>query len=235
MKNKWSFLKTIFITIFIFIMIFAINTTRVHGINEDEKEEVEEVEKTENVNEIQEENTTDVEKIKEIIGNDINTEDINNKVEQGYTTNEIIKDIVLQMPIEKKISIATKAILENEIVKTIITILIMWIIYSTIIRWIIYIKAGRHGWEAIIPIYRQIVMYQICDLNPALMLLWFIPILGWIILLFIAIVKRFALANAFGRGIFFGFGLLLLPPIFQGILALNPYIEYENLKLEKEE
>ncbi len=234
MKNKWSFLKTIFSTIFIFIMIFAINTTRAYATNEGEKE----TETIENVSEIQQENlinATDVQRIKEIIGNDINTEDINNKVEQGYTTNEIIKDIVLQMPIEKKISIATKAILENEIVRTIITIFIMWIIYTTIIRWIIYIKAGRHGWEAIIPIYRQIVMYQICDLNPALMLLWFIPILGWIVMLYIAIVKRFALANAFGRGVLFGFGLLVLPPVFQGILALNPYIEYENLKSEKEE
>lgn len=112
--------------------------------------------------------------------------------------------------------------------KTFVTIVIILFIYGTIVRWIIYVKAGRQGWAAIVPIYRQIVMYQICGLSPWLMLLWLVPIFGWIAMFVIAIMKRFCLANSFGKGGLFGFGLLLFAPIFQSILAFNPNIKIEN-------
>lgn len=173
---------------------------------------------------------TDTEQIREIIKNDIDIEDIKRKIEQGYTPNEILTSIIEEMPTNQKIEMAVKFILANRIVKTIILIIGIWIIYSTIIRWIIYSKAGKHGWAAIIPIYRQIVMYQVCGITPLFMLLWFIPVLGWIAMFIMAIVKRFSLASSFGRSGLFGFGLLILPPIFQAILAFNPNIKYEELE-----
>lgn len=173
---------------------------------------------------------TDTEQIREIIKNDIDIEDIKNKLEQGYTPNEILTSVIEEMPTNQKVEMAIKFLLANRILKTSVIILIIWLVYSTIIRWIIYSKAGKPGWAAIIPIYRQIVMYQVCGITPLFMLLWFIPILGWIVMFVMAIVKRFSLASSFGRSGLFGFGLLILPPIFQAILAFNPNIKYEELE-----
>ena len=169
--------------------------------------------------------TTDAESIREIIENDIDVEDIKQKINQGYTPNEILKSVIQEMPNEKKAEIATKLILSNYVVKTGLIIVMILFIYGTILRWIIYVKAGKHGWAAIIPFYRQIVMYQVCGLSPWLILLWFVPIVGWIAMLIIAIMKRFCLASEFGMNGLFGLGLLLFPPIFQSILAFNSNIE----------
>lgn len=106
-------------------------------------------------------------------------------------------------------------------------LIILWI-YGTILRWRIYTKAGKQGWAAIVPVYRQIVMYQVCGLSPWLMLLWFVPILGWLAMFVIAIMKRFCLAREFNKGALFGFGLLIFEPIFQTIIAFHPSIQYSK-------
>lgn len=172
--------------------------------------------------------TTDSESLRDIIENDVDIENIKEKINEGYTADQILKSVVQEMPNEKKVEIATKLLLSNNIIKTFLTIYVILFIYGTILRWIIYVKAGKHGWAAIIPFYRQVVMYQICGLSPWLMLLWLVPIFGWIIMFVVAIMKRFCLSNSFGRGALFGFGLLLLPPIFLSILAFNPKIEKVN-------
>ena len=172
--------------------------------------------------------TTDPESLRDIIENDIDVEDIKQKINQGYTPNQILTSIMQETPNQKKAEIATKLLLSNKIVKTVLVVFVIWFIYGTILRWLIYAKAGKHGWAAIIPFYRQIVMYQVCGLSPWLMLFWLLPIIGWFIIGIIAIMKRFCLANEFGRGGFFGLGLLILPPIFQSVLAFNPNIEKIN-------
>lgn len=169
--------------------------------------------------------TTDSETLRDIIEKDIDIEDIKDKINEGYTQNEILKSMIQEMPNEKKVEIATKLVLSNKWIRIILSVGIILFVYGTILRWIIYVKAGKHGWAAIIPLYRQIVMYQICGLSPWLMLLWLIPILGWIVMFVIAIMKRFCLADSFGRGGLFGWGLLLLPLIFQSVLAFNSNIE----------
>lgn len=168
---------------------------------------------------------TDTESIRKIIENDIDVEDIKQKIEKGYTPEQIVSSMVQEAPNEKKVEIATKLLLSNRIVKTIMIVAVILFIYGTILRWRIYTKAGKPGWAAIVPVYRQIVMYQVCGLSAWLMLLWLVPILGWIAMFVIAIMKRFCLAKEFGRGALFGFGLLFFPPIFQTILAFHPNIE----------
>lgn len=175
--------------------------------------------------------TTDTETVREIIKNDINLEEIQNKIEQGYTANQALQNAVKETPNDKKIEIFVKLLLANQIVRAILIVLGVLFVYGTILRWILYKKAGKNGWAAIIPVYRQIVMYQVCGLSPWLMLLWLIPIFGWIVMLIIAIMKRFCLSKVFDKGTLFGFGILLLPPIFQSILAFNPNIEYEGEKV----
>lgn len=174
--------------------------------------------------------TTDQESIRNIIENDIDVEEIKEKVKQGDTPEQIVKSVVVETPHEKKIEIALKLLLANKVVKQILVIILVLFIYGTILRWRIYAKAGKPGWAAIIPFYRQIVMYQVCGLSPWLMLLWLVPIIGWLVMFIIAIMKRFCLADKFGKGSLFGFGLLILAPIFQTILAFQPGIE----KIEKD-
>ena len=175
--------------------------------------------------------TTDKDSVREIIEEDIDFESIKEKMDAGYTPNQVVKEIVQETPTEKKIEIAIKLLLANQIFRIAMISIIILFLYSTILRWIIYRKAGKHGWAAIIPLYRQIVMYKICGLSPWLMLLWFVPIFGWIAMFIIAIMKRFCLANSFGKGALFGFGLLILQPIFQSVLAFNSRIEYEGDEL----
>lgn len=178
--------------------------------------------------------TTDKDSVREIIEEDIDFDSIKEKIDAGYTTNEVVAEMVKETPTEKKIELATKLFLANTVVqtviKTVLTVACILFIYKTILRWIIYKKAGKHGWAAIVPLYRQIVMYQICGLPPWLMLLWLIPIFGWIAMLVIVIMKRFCLANSFEKGALFGFGLLFLEPIFQSVLAFSSKIEYEGDK-----
>lgn len=172
--------------------------------------------------------TTDKDSVREIIEEDIDFESIKEKMDAGYTPNQVVKEIVQETPTEKKIEIAIKLLLANQIFRVVMISIIILFLYSTILRWIIYRKAGKHGWASIVPLYRQIVMYQICGLSPWLMLLWFVPIFGWIAMFIIAIMKRFCLANSFGKGALFGFGLLILQPIFQSVLIFNSKIEYEG-------
>lgn len=172
--------------------------------------------------------TTDEKSIRKIIEDDLDIEDIKEKIEQGYTSNELVTSVITETPNEKKVEIFVKVLLANKIVKTVLRILVILFIYGTILRWIIYTKAGKPGWAAIIPLYRQIVMYQVCGLSPFLMLLWLIPILGWFAMAVVAIMKRFCLAKEFGRGALFGFGLLFFPTIFQSIIAFNSNIQKES-------
>ena len=175
--------------------------------------------------------TTDKDSVREIIEEDIDFDSIKEKMDAGYTPNQVVKEIVQETPTEKKIEIAIKLLLANQIFRIAMISIIILFLYSTILRWIIYRKAGKHGWASIVPLYRQFVMYQICGLSPWLMLLWFVPIFGWIAMFIIAIMKRFCLANSFGKGALFGFGLLILQPIFQSVLAFNSKIEYEGDEL----
>ena len=172
--------------------------------------------------------TTDKDSVREIIEEDIDFDSIKEKMDAGYTPNQVVKEIMQETPTEKKIEIAIKLLLVNQIFRVAMISIVILFLYGTILRWIIYRKAGKHGWASIVPLYRQIVMYQICGLSPWLMLLWFVPIFGWIAMFIIAIMKRFCLANSFGKGALFGFGLLILQPIFQSVIAFNSKIEYEG-------
>lgn len=176
--------------------------------------------------------STDKESIRNIIDENIDFKTLNKKLEEGYTPKEAITETITETPTDKKVELFAKMLWSNYMFRTfiIITTIVVLVrfVYGTILRWIIYKKAGKHGWAAIIPLYRQIVMYKVCEMSPFLMFIWLIPIIGWMIMFVIAIVKRFKLAKVFGRGVGFGFGLLFLKMIFQSIIAFNSNIKYEN-------
>ena len=69
-------------------------------------------------------------------------------------------------------------------------------------------------------------MYKVCGITPWVLLLLLVPVIGWFILAIINIYSKFTLAEGFGKGIGFGFGLWLLGPIFEGILAFSKKTRY---------
>lgn len=171
---------------------------------------------------------TSKEAIRDIISDEKNIDKIKESLKQGASAGDAVASIVEDTTIMEKIELFVKILLANNIINTIFWVLIILFIYCTITRCVIYKKAGKNWLAGIIPFYRQITMYKICGLSPFLMLLWLIPILGWIVMFIIGIMKRILLAENFGRGGLFGLGILILPPLFYTILAFNPNIEYEK-------
>ena len=81
--------------------------------------------------------------------------------------------------------------------------------------WVLYTKAGRQGWEGIIPIYSTYVMTLIVGRPWWWLLLMFIPLVNIII----AVVLLVDLARSFGQTVPYAIGMLLLPFIFFPMLA----------------
>ena len=171
---------------------------------------------------------TNQEAVRDILENDESMSQIRKTLQEGGTASEAVENAISNTTISQKTGLLVKILLANNIVKTILWVILILFIYCTITRCIIYKKAGKNWFAGIIPFYRQVTMYKVCGLSPFLMLLWLIPIFGWIVMFIIAIMKRILLAQNFGRGGFFGLGILILPPIFYSVLAFNPNIEYEG-------
>jgi hypothetical protein len=81
--------------------------------------------------------------------------------------------------------------------------------------WKVFVKAGKPGWAALIPIYNIIVLLEIAG-KP---LWWLILLLIPFVNIIVAIIVALAVARNFGKGSGFGLGLALLAPIFYPILA----------------
>ena len=100
----------------------------------------------------------------------------------------------------------------------------MWLIVvaiaviSIIAMWKIFEKAGHEGWKAIIPFYNMYILTEISGLNGWLFLISLIPGIGTLIW---AIMVAVNLAPAFGKETVFAVGLILLPLIFELILAFS--------------
>lgn len=175
--------------------------------------------------------TLDTKETKKILREDLNIEEIQEKLNNGYTVSQIVNDIQEQMTTSKKISIATRLLLASSIVKTVLIVLVLLVLYKIIIRWIIFIKADEHGWASIIPIYKEVTYLNVCGISPWWILILLIPVIGWLIYGIVKIISRFTLAESFNKGTGFGIGLLLLGIIFESIIAFNKnikFVEYEE-------
>ena len=89
--------------------------------------------------------------------------------------------------------------------------------------WKAFVKAGRQGWEAIIPFYNAYVMCLIAG-RPGW---WFILFLVPIVSIVVAIIVSLDIATKFGKGAGFGIGLALLGFIFWPILGFGD-AEYQG-------
>lgn len=97
-------------------------------------------------------------------------------------------------------------------------------VFSLVCNWKVYKKAGKNGWEAIIPIYNIIVLLEITNLPMWYIVLFLIPI-GNIVALFLIYIE---LAKKFGQSTGFGIGLVFLNPIFMAILAFGKKYVYQG-------
>lgn len=171
---------------------------------------------------------TSKEAVRDIIADDENITKIRESLKEGKSAGDAVASIVEETTTSQKINLFVKILLANNIVRTTLLVIIVLFSYCTVTRCIIYKKAGKNWFAGIIPFYRQVTMYKVCGLSPFLMLLWLIPIFGWIVMFVLAIMKRILLAENFGKGGLFGIGILILPPIFYSVLAFNSNIEYEG-------
>lgn len=165
--------------------------------------------------------TFDADAVIDIMQNDLDI----NKILQSYKNGESLESILLGImkntSTGAKIKIACKLLFSNDYFKLVFAFLVVVIIYSVIITGLIFKKVGKPAFSTLIPIYRDIIHLKMCNFSPWLLILVFIPIIGWLALMAIAVISRFELAKNFGHGFFFGLGLLILPIFFRTYIALS--------------
>ena len=109
------------------------------------------------------------------------------------------------------------AVLIDQIAGGVLVFYCLFSVFALIGLWKVYVKAGKPGWACLVPFYSQYCLFDIAFGNGWLFLLSFIPC----VTIVMAIILCFKLAKAFGRGVGFGFGLLLLYPVFIMILGFG--------------
>lgn len=95
-------------------------------------------------------------------------------------------------------------------------------LFFLIVRWKVFAKAGRPGWESLIPFYNLYIWTKIIGRPWWWLLLCLIPLVN---IYFIIVLMR-SYARSFGQGVGFTAGLILLRIIFEPILAFSSEIRY---------
>ena len=83
--------------------------------------------------------------------------------------------------------------------------------------WKMFIKAGKPGWAAIVPIYNVITLCEIVGRPAWWVILFFIPLANMYALIMISI----DLAKSFGKDTGYAVGLILLPIVFIPMLGFG--------------
>jgi hypothetical protein len=99
----------------------------------------------------------------------------------------------------------------------VLMVYLAFVVVNVAAMWRLFTKSGVPGWSVLIPIYGSVKLLQISGRSGWWTLAFLVPFLN----LFATIRLAFDLARAFGRGIHFGCGLLLLPMIFVPILGFG--------------
>ena len=116
------------------------------------------------------------------------------------------------------------------------TVGLIFYILQVIAMWQIFTKAGEAGWKSLIPIYNLYILLKLIRFNWWLLLgllIFIIPILGWIIggiyVFVLQCIICYRLARSFGKDIGYTIGLIILTPIFYLILGFGSS-KYKALK-----
>ncbi len=111
--------------------------------------------------------------------------------------------------------------LASSLVSMLFALGMMVLLYVSL--WKIFKKAGKNGWEAIVPFYNIIVLFQIINIPLWHLLLLFVPMAQFYSLYVISI----SLAEKFGKDRNFGLLCFVLPIVGYAILAFTD-AEYEG-------
>jgi len=83
--------------------------------------------------------------------------------------------------------------------------------------WKVFVKAGKPGWAAIVPIYNLIVLIEITGKPLWWFILFLIPFVNYVFIIWtINLVSK-----SFGKDVGFTLGLIFLAPIFWPILGFG--------------
>lgn len=83
--------------------------------------------------------------------------------------------------------------------------------------WGVFVKAGRPGWYSLIPIYNMVTLCRVCGITGWLALVFLIPLVNFIALIYLAD----KLSKAFGKGIGYTLGIILLGMLFLPLLGFG--------------
>ena len=84
-------------------------------------------------------------------------------------------------------------------------------------NWKLFTKANKPGWACLIPIYNIFVFIQIIGRPVWWIVLFFIPLVNFIV----AVIMCIDLAKSFGKDTLYGIGILFLSFIFMPMLAFG--------------
>lgn len=117
------------------------------------------------------------------------------------------------------------------VVAIILLIALTFIVLNIVGQWRTFKKAGKGGWEAIVPVYNTVTLCQITGVNPwwvlivfvGSLVLSFVPVIGSLLSLavsvYFSILLYVSTARSFGKNDAFAVGLYFLQPIFFMILG----------------
>lgn len=94
-------------------------------------------------------------------------------------------------------------------------------VVEIIAMWKVFKKAGRHGWEAIIPFYNMWTLFEISGYNGSNIFFGFIPFAGPIILLVFEIKAAISLSQKFHKSGAFALLLVLVSVVGYCILGFS--------------
>jgi uncharacterized membrane protein YhaH (DUF805 family) len=97
----------------------------------------------------------------------------------------------------------------------VIGLIVLVIIVASL--WRTFVKAGKPGWAAIVPIYDTYIMLKIVNKPGWWLLLFFIPLVNVVV----SVIVYNELAKAFGKGVGFTVLMLLFPYIAFPILGFG--------------
>ncbi len=96
-----------------------------------------------------------------------------------------------------------------------VVVYLVFVIFEIGALWRVFTKAGKPGWGSIIPLYNIYLLCKVAQHSGWWFLLFLVPIVNVIVF----IVVWYGVARAFGHGVGFTAGLVLLSPIFLPILG----------------
>ena len=88
--------------------------------------------------------------------------------------------------------------------------------------WKVFKKAGKSGWEALLPGHNIFAMCEIADIPTWNSLLFFVPFVN----IYAIFIVYNGIAKKFGKSTGFAIGMILLPFIFWPMLAFSKNIEF---------